>query len=236
MLHRTAERMILLHHDSTGFTTIDTESEEVWQREFATIVTSLCLSRERVLAGLLTGVLKLYDNRGEARLAVTLPGSRVPIVFGCALGPEGRHIAAVGGLDPQRFVFIRIKDNGEPTVLDWPLEGDLRREVFVAFGKSGRYVFFEGDETIGVFKVSNRRLLTLPKRGELLGFSSEEEGGFFCLVSGDAREKFFCLYDLNGSLLYEEPITSEEVSLRIIGGRIILGYENRLIRIDVKRE
>jgi hypothetical protein len=236
ILNGSADRISFLHQDSTGFTTIDLESEEAWQREFATIVTSLSMNQEKVLVGLLNGVLKLYNGKGEELLEVQIPGSRIPVVFGCALGDGGRHMAAVGGLDPQKLVFIRIKDNGEPTVFDWPLAGDLRREVFVSFGTDGRYVFFEGKQEIGVFRVSKRQFITLPIRGRLLGFANEERRGFVFLVSGDAGEKRLFLYSLHGSLLLREPIQCRNVFLRHVDGHIILGCDRRLIRIDIERE
>ena len=87
---------------------------------------------------------------------------------------------------------------------EFELASDFRREVYVCFVGTGRYVFFEEQGGIGILNLFSKRTGSLSILGELIGMGESEDPGILSVLSGNGQQKELLLCDYTGALLHRE--------------------------------
>ena len=134
-------------------------------------ITTASVGADLLLLGLLDGRLLLLDAQGRIDLELTPGESRVPIVVAAALAPAGDRLAAVSGLDPQRLSVLEKREGRWMPLWSHSLDTDLRREALLRFTADGRFLLFEGRESVGVLDLLQRREARLAHSGRLAGLT-----------------------------------------------------------------
>ncbi len=233
MLDKRGQRLFLLNSESTGLKVLNVESEESWTIEFPTLITSLCFSDDRILLGLLNGLIKVYNNGGELIGDYLETGSRVPIILGCAISPNGKDIIALSGIDPQKLLLIRTKEPGKAETFTMDLTSDYRREVFLRFSESGRLVYFESSSGLGIFELASKRVTIIPFQGSLIGLAESGHNGIMSILYKTDHGVELRVCTTQGMVLYSKFFECEFTHLRHIDDHILLGCDETLLRVDM---
>jgi hypothetical protein len=219
-----SERLFVVKNDSTGLTEIMQDGLEKWKAEFTSIITSLDINKDSVLLGLSNGKLKLIDNSGNI-LYETIPegpeGSKIPIIYGCAVSKQSDKLACISGLYPQWLFLLEGKAYENPNVHYFRLSTDFRREVFIQFSREENYLFFEDKEGLGFLELSSKKAETISFNGQFSGLSEIQTKDIINVLSKDKEDYCLHVYRLKETLLYQEKITSEYC--------FIINYEEYLL-------
>ena len=259
LLDRTGKSLYVVSSDLSGIRRMDPGGETLWSRELAAPITTAAVGAEGVLLGLLDGRLLLADGQGRTDLELAPGVSRVSIVVGAALAPAGDRLAAISGLDPQRLSVLEKREGRWTPLWTRDIGTDLRREALLRFTEDGRFLLFEGEGSVGVLDLLQKRETRVPHAGRLVeltagalpaaGGSAEasaeagaEAHGTAALLArtpaagGSGSGAELALVELPGRVLATERIGVPARSLRQIGGRLLLGLEGHLLRLDVQEE
>jgi hypothetical protein len=200
------------------------------------LITSLCFSDDYILLGLLNGVIKVFDNSGELMGDHGDYGSRIPIILGCALSPDGDDLVALSGIDSQELVLLRTREIGKAEPITVQLTSDFRREVFIKFSDSGQLVYFESNHGLGIFDVASKKIVVIPFQGSLIGLTENQRFGImsFLYKSDWGVELKVCTS--NGRTLYSKYFDCEYAHLRQIDDYLLIGCDETLLRVDLRKE
>ena len=107
------------------------------------MMTTASLRGDLLFVGLLNGSLELLDGKGRPVFEFSPAGSRIPVVVGDAVSPDGSLLAAVTGIGPQYLTVLRRQAPGQArstayapiAVLGLPSEfrREIRIELFSRF-------------------------------------------------------------------------------------------------------
>ena len=218
------ERLFMIKNDSTGISEINEEGDNIWSIEFASLITSLSITDDFVFIGLLDGRLKLIDSVGESVFEVTPGGSRIQVIYGSCINDDGTVIAGISGINPQRFFYIKGPDFNNANVKFIDLKSDFRRELFISFSDSDKYIFFETTDNLGIFNLSDNKINYIPIKGSLRSIREIETRGIISILSEYDEATEFQVYRISDNLIYKEIIPYRNVFLKDIYESLIIGY------------
>ena len=234
VLSRGAERLFTISTDLTGIREYDTDGEPLWSRDFPSLITCLSMQSDYVLAGLLNGSLQLVGRAGEELVDYAPSGSRIPVIFGCAVSMDGRRIAAVSGVDGQFLSVLERQGSDFRPVSLIPLDSDFRSEIRMEFSPDGRYLVLEGSGSAVVYDCASRRIFTTSLSAGLAGFTFLQKSGStaFCAWNGSRAELVISKPFANP--FFRESFPAGSVYIGEIDGAILLGIDTTLARIDLE--
>jgi hypothetical protein len=177
-------------------------------------------------------MIKVFNNNGELIGEYLEAGSRIPIILGCAISPNGRDIIAVSGIDSQKLLLIRTKETGKAEIFTMNLTSDYRREVFIRFSESGRLAYFESGAGLGVFDVASKRMTTISFQGSLIGHGESPHNGIMSVLYRTGRGVELRICTTQGKVLYSYSFECEFTHLRHVDDHILLGCDDTLLRVD----
>jgi hypothetical protein len=219
-------RIFIISKDQTSLGEIDKSGTELWTYDFEAPLTCFDAAGGYVLTGTLDGMVDLLDREGKPVFPSFAPtGSRIPVILGCRISPDGSKLAIVSGIDKQRFLFLEWYGEGgyKVTFHDWLKGEGFRREVQLAFIDGGSRVVFELETGLGVYDVKSRSIVTLPLSGKLEALDEDGGGGFFFFITSGGGEKRFVGIKLPGTELVNVPFKGETAFLARRGRDLFVG-------------
>ncbi len=194
-------RIFTVKSDLSGLEERDGAGEPLWNRDFPTLMTCLSVQGDLLLVGLLDGTVHLLNRQGSPVFEYAPGGSRIPVVVGCAVSPDGSRIAAVSGIDPQFLTVLSRQAGGYSPVEKMALPQSFRRELRVGFSPDSRLLFVEGRGSAGLVDAAGGRLRWVALPGTLAG----------ALFSGSGREAAFVSRDGATARLVIQPFAGTAV-------------------------
>ena len=203
------------------------DGEVVWAASFFSPITSLALSGEECVVGLLDGTAKLIDAKGRIEQELVPAGSRIPVILGVAFRQD--RLAVLSGIDPQRLSLLARKNGafagGEPLATG----SDLRRESLMRFTVDGNFLAYETESGLALQELDGKAGAVLS--GRLLALDSSPEG----IVAVGQRDGEGCLLRLLRPLsspVYSRRLPAADLFLRFLDGGLLVGFPGRLLRAD----
>jgi len=231
LMDSSGQVLYSVNTDRSGLKRIDREGQILWSRSFPTLLTTIALTGQQCLLGLMDGQALLIDAEGDIVYRHEPGSSRIPILLGAALSQDGNQIALISGIDPQRLTVLEQRAGEFVSEFTRRLDSDFRREVRLSFSPDARFLFYEVEEGLGVLDARKGSSGRLPVSGvlETMDSSSEFSAGTFGLAEGSRLLVFRPL----DSVLLSREVNAEQVYLRVLGNSLILGFSGVLLRADL---
>ncbi len=235
------DRLFVVKTDLTGFSEIDFTGEVKWEREYSSIITSVDVKGEYEAVGILNGKIELLDKKGKLLFSFRDQKSKIPVVDGVAISSDGRYLACISGLEPQKLlVFTRERGKDEKEFyslyVERKLDSDFRREVLLRFSGDNRFLFFEGQGSLNVFDVESRKLARIPYTGGIEKIVYSVEKKCFLAVGGsDGKGDLLKLIYPLGMVKVVGDLPTSVSFLKVRENKIFVGFGNQLIRVDLER-
>lgn len=234
VLSEDGSRVFVVSPDLEGVREIDGSGDPAWQRDFPAVITSLSLDADHILVGLLNGALQLLNRQGAPVFQTTLGGSRIPVVYGCAVSPNGSMIASVSGIDPQVLTVMERSGSTYSVAEKRPLRTDFRREARIAFSADSRYLVYEDKDSVGMFEPEEKRFARISAPGMLAATAFLKDGRLAAIASGRGNRIDLRLVAPFLAGVAAESFPATDFSLGTVDGQLLLGIDGRLLRVDVE--
>jgi hypothetical protein len=231
-------RIFVMGAEQSSVALIGADGSAEWTFEFSAPVTALDAAGGMLAAGLLDGEIVLVDGQGRLAHSFEPGGSRISIALAVALSPDGSRLAAVSGLDPQRFLALERHGPGPG---DWRVayhefvgEG-LRKPAMAAFSECGSFAVFERPGGLGVYDAAGRSARFLEFEGELaaldagsgrLAFALFAQAGGMMLAGIDAGAR-------PPRAVMRARFGGSEAFLGRAGSRLVVGGGGALAAFDI---
>ncbi len=229
----SSDRLLVFSADRSRVSEFSIQGKKLWSRSFRALVTSMDVTEEYILAGLLNGTLLLLSKEGEPIYSVKPGGSRLEAIYGCACTTDASRLAAVSGIDPQKLLLLEKKNEvyrlEEAAVLEEP----VRHTVFMQFSPDGEFLLLSIDKKTMLYSVEDARLREVYTDGILEGVHLSDAGelSHFFFRTGP-EEALLSVMDIGGSFRDDINVHGGSVYLEGEDNMILLGLGHYFIRID----
>lgn len=233
LLSPDGSRIFVVKSDLSGLVEMGNGGETRWERDFASLLTTLSVQGSSLLAGLLDGSMVFIDPRGAAIVLAAARSSRIPVLFGAAVTGDGSVAASLSGIDPQVLtVYSRREGVFEPRSTQ-VLATDFRREVRMAFSPKGRYLAFEDGSAVGLFDLAAGRSSRVALRGPLTGIAFPAEGRLAAAAAVAGGHADLAVFSPFVGPVFRETFAAPDLFVGTVDGQLLLGLDGRLMRIDM---
>jgi hypothetical protein len=234
LLSADGGRLFNVKSDLSGLIEMDKTGEPLWERDFPTMMSSISLQGDSVLVGLLNGTFQLLNRHGSPVFELAPGGSRLPVIAGCALSPDGTLLASVSGVDPQYLAVFQGAGSSFTALAKRRLPADLRREVRMSFSPDSRFLVFEGVGSAGLFDPASARLAWLDLRGPLAGLAFPGKGRLAALAAQGGALAAVSIVAPFTAPIARESFPAQDLFMGAVEGQLLLGVNGKLLRIDVE--
>jgi hypothetical protein len=240
-----SDRLFLTSKDGTGISGYSPSGSRQWTRDLGSVLTCFDANGSDAVAGGLDGRVVVIGPDGSLAFDYSPGGSRLGVIFGCALSADSSLIALVCGIDKQRFILLEKRSDGYRVAYHSYLASDFRRRVFVDFSDDGRYALYESDGGLSVLDVRTRKTYAIAVSGALRTVRSSASGDFFLILSEEGIPKIgsipggaaysgrFKAIRVPDTTVMEAPFSASGFFLDRSGDRVFLGGEDRMAGIDM---
>jgi hypothetical protein len=225
------QRLYSISTNLNELSRLEWDGEPLWTEGFFAPISTLSLHQEECVIGLLDGTLKLIDQRGKILQELAPQASRIPVILASAISPDGRRLAVVSGIDPQRLTLF-VRRGGlfsEEQALD--LGSDFRRAVFLRFTAGGRFLAIEAPGGLSLLDPVRRRTGTVALPGRLLALDSSSSGVLALGARSGEGSRLELLRPL-GSPLYARELATAELFLRFHDNSLFIGLPGALLCVE----
>ena len=223
------DQLFLYNADNGLLHKIDpTNGVVLWRREFLSFLTALDAQGERSLVGLLDGRCLIVEDSGDILLEYRPGGSRVEAIYGGALSSDGKKLALVAGLDPQRLILLSERRNGFAPINSYETEREIRRYVKVDFLYDDALAVYESDDHVILADVGKDEIRRLEVPGVSRDWSVVGDTGtmaMYGMTSDGGVLKIFTHHDLT---LFEGRLSAGTLAMEAKGDDIFLIGEKSL--------
>jgi hypothetical protein len=234
LLGPDGSRVFSVKTDLSGIIELDRAGGVLWERDFPALMTSAAIQGDTLVVGLLNGSLLVIDRQGAPVSEYSAPGSRIPVVLGTAVAPDGSLVAALTGIGPQNLTIVRRQNPGYLAAAVLGLPSDFRREVRMGFSPDSRFLFLEGRDGAGLLDPGSMTLTWVTLPGRFSGAAFPGHGRFAALASRDGAMARILIQPPAGIAVSREDFPARELSVETVDGQLLLGWDGRLLRIDVE--
>ena len=228
LLEPGGEALYSINTDLGGVKRVSADGEILWRAGFSSPITSIAVLADSCLIGLLDGRAMRFGAGGELAFEIDPSGSRIPVILGTALAESG-ELALVAGIDPQMLILVR--GEGYETVRSLNVPSDFRREVFLSYGPTGRFLYLEQEEGLEVFEPGRDRRDRLSLPGRLKSFAAGRE--FAAAVSARAEAALLVVFRPLASPLAVASLSTAPEWSKISDSSLFVGLDDKLLRADL---
>jgi hypothetical protein len=207
-----------------------------WRYDFSAPITSLDAAAGFALAGCLDGTMELIDQAGRRVYAFEPGGSRIPIILGARISMDGKKIALISGIDPQRFLILERFDESFKVVYHEFLDDGFRRPVYVSFIDMGKAVAFERSDALGIYELGARSSKIIHVDGRIIGMEEDGSSRQLFVLSAEGEHKHLVGIKLPDRVSTKASFRSEKTFIARIGKSLYLGGDGVLAAFDLGRK
>ena len=197
-------------------------------------VTAFNSSRSATVLGYADGRLLALKNDGATMLSFYPGGSDYEVILGAAVSDDGTLIACVSGVDRQRFILIKVTGNHYKVIHHEWLKGNARRQVTVAFERSGEFAFFECAEGLGIVDCGKLEVRVVPLRGTVVSVGRDPGADPFTILSQEEDTCVLTAIERPWNVVATTEFPARDAFLIQKGRTLYLGTDGRISRIDIR--
>ncbi len=223
----------ILGPEQNSLALLSDSGQVLWRRQYPSPITCADSAVGLTLVGLLDGSIDLIAADGSRVFFFEPGGSRLPIITSAHLSSDGRRIALISGVDPQRFLLLERGGDAYKVIHHEYLGNGFRRPVISAFVGNNAFFTFENGLGLGIHEIATKKTIFLPLNGRVLVLQDTptQERFFLTINTGNIRELLGV--QLPATIFMRAPFLSAEPFLAIEGQRLYMGSPSALAALDI---
>jgi hypothetical protein len=158
------------------------------------------------------------------------------VILGCAISRDATRLAAISGIDEQRFLLLERSGDLYQVVYHEFLSGGFRRPVHINFVDNDSKVLFEREGGLGIYDIGSRSSVNLPLDGEIVTLDNYGRGGYvFVIISQAPMQKRLISIRYPGLIVNEAPFTTEMAFFTRRSNRLYLGGDLSMVSFELEK-
>jgi hypothetical protein len=228
------DRLYVLHPDGAGISEWGLDGEALWSRKLPSLITDVSAGESMTAVGLVSGEIVLLDSEGLEVARYRTLGSRIPVVYGLAMSEASGSIAAVVGKDPQRLLFLNLRDGQLSPGIQGDLPSQFRRPVFLRFLPEHGLAVVETETGVTFVNPGSGRSRPLEGYGTLSGFSSAPGELVLVAMESEGTQTIHAVLP-PGRLVFRLSAEASSVSVDVRTWVCYLGLDDHVLAIALER-
>ncbi|MBN1243589.1 MAG: hypothetical protein JXA15_12880 [Spirochaetales bacterium] len=200
----------------------------LWTLDLPAPISAFAADEALAVAGLVDGTIVAIERDGSIALRTAPGGSRIEIILGLAVDSGRGRIAAICGIDRQRFVLLSRTGGAYRVSSHSYLDSDFRRPVSIRLAEDGQHAWYEGSDGMIVRSLDDgsERKLDFPSRDFTI--SEDPARGLTYLLARGEKEATLVVVAAPDRVLARYALPGAEAFARAYGDLVFTGSGDSL--------
>ena len=234
--HIVDNTVYLFYPGGNSFGRYSTEGKKLWSADHWSPITSFASSSAGTACGYADGDLRFFNTNGELVFSMYPGGSSFEVILGVDISSDGSYIAAVCGLEKQRFVLIQINGKNSKIVYHAYLDSQKREQTYVHFNKAGNRVFFNYDGGLGVVDCGQNTMKKIPVKGSVCSISELESGTLSFVLCQDKQTWTVLALESFSNLMGSFSFTADNAFMSVSGNDLFIGRDSKISKMEIVKK
>lgn len=221
-------RLFLAGPEMSSVSEYSGSGELLWSLDFGAPISAFAADGGLAVAGLIDGTIVAVERDGSVALRTAPGGSRIEVILGLAVDSARGRIAAICGVDRQRFVLLARTGGAYRVASHSYLPTDFRRPVTIRLSADGRYAWYEGAGGIVVRRLDDGAESTLDFPSRDFAISEDAGRGLTYLLSPEAEFANLVVVSPPDRVLGSYKLPGPAAFARAYGDLVFTGFGERL--------
>lgn len=212
------------------------EGKLLWVSSFPSYLNSLDKrSPQKTALGYLDGNIIIVDSNGKVENKYQVSGTRLNNLYGVAISKTGNYLAAIAGIDRQRFIFLEHRKGSYLFQYAKDLKDQLLHTRWLSFSENFPYVLYNANEGITVYNYKSKENRQYHIPGKLIDYNELQKFNiqFFIFQQDDYHSNLTAIMGSEG-LFVQIPLEDQTNSLYTYQNHIYLGQKDLLVSYTLK--
>lgn len=173
-------KIFIFQPGGTSFLMCDNEGNTKWNYSGISPISAFNTSENAVAAGFADGTICEFDLDGKLINKFAPTGSNYQGIYGIAVSNDGKLIAAISGMDRQRFLVFSIEGRNSKIIYHSYIDDEIPLQEVVYFSNDNKNVLYNHGRHISIFDIPSKKEVDIYINGHVLKII-ENEKNFFVL-------------------------------------------------------
>ena len=214
----------------------DTEGNLLWEASHWSPLTAFSVSKEGIVVGYVDGNLRLFSIDGKLLFSTYPAGSQYEVIYGAAISSDSSLLAAISGLDKQRFVLYALDGENSKIIFHEYLENQDIRERFMRFNTEKTKVYYETKGGLVAFSISEKKSEFMKLPGKICGMQELRFEKLLSVLSEENGLWYLTLLDDFNEIIAQFSFEAKTASLFSNQNGIYLGHDDFISKMEIVRK
>ncbi len=212
------------------------EGKKLWSAEHWSPITAFASCAAGTVCGYADGDLRYFDDSGRLVFSMYPGGSTYEIILGATISEDGAYIAAVCGLEKQRFIVIQVNGKNSKIIYHTYLQTEKTAQTLVYFNKQGSRVYFNFDGGLGIVDFQKNTMVSIPVSGDVCSISECGELGLYFVLCQDEGQWTVLALESYENLLGSFSFTASAAFMTASDNSLYLGKDSQISKLEIVRK
>ncbi len=234
--HFVDNSFFVFYPGGNSFGKYSTDGSKLWAAEHWSPITAFASNEAGTVCGYADGELRFLTANGQLDFSMYPGGSSHEVILGAGISHDGAYIAAVCGLDKQRFVLIQMNGKNSKIVYHTYLDSQKRGQTYVHFNEAGSRVYFNYDGGLGIVDCEKYILEKIPVNGNVCAISElEQENLNFVLVQNEQKWTVIGIESFS-NVIGSFSFTAAHAFMSTVGNDLFIGKDSKISKMEIVRK
>jgi hypothetical protein len=232
-------RLYVFHPGGNSFSAYNEDGSFFWSHDEPAIITAFDSSENGTVAGYSNGKI-FYTDAAHVKSTIFSPGgSNYEIIYGLAISPDGKYVAALCGLDKQRIIVAQIEERQTKIIFNEFLDSETTNQSLVYFSNNNEKVFINTRNNLVVVNIKTLTSTHLNLQGNAVQIAEckckqKEEMQIIYAVLSKITEGYTVSFINNDDVnLGNFDFDAQNACLTSENNSLFIGKDTSLSRIDL---
>mgnify|MGYP000951235360 CR=1 FL=1 len=220
----------------TNFGSYDEKGNLLWTASQWSPITAFSVSSNAIAVGYVDGNLRLFSTDGDVIFSTYPAGSRYELIYGAALSSDTSVLAAISGLDKQRFVLYAIDGDNTKIIYHEYLENQQLTERFMQFNTDNSKIYYCIEDGLVSFELKTKKACFVAIPGKICSMQELDFENIYSVLSREENKWFVSLLNTYNQIIAQFSFTAEIASLFADGNALYLGRDESISKMELVRK
>lgn len=234
--HLVQDDIYVFFPGGNAFGKYSSEGQKLWTAEHWSPITSFSSSDAGTACGYADGDIRFFNNDGDLVFSMYPGGSSYEVVLGIGIAGNGSYIAAVCGLEKQRFILIQLNGKNSKIVYHTYLESEKTEQTLVQFNNEDTRVYFNYEGGIGVVDCRKSTMFKIPIKGRVCSIKELEDQNLSFVLCQDGQNWTVLALEAFTNLIGSFSFTAEDAFMSVLNNDLYIGRDTQISKMEIVKK
>ncbi len=231
--HLIDDAVFIFYPGGNSFGCYSTAGDKMWTAEHWSPITAFDASAAGTVTGYADGNIRHFDTEGNLVFSMYPGGSTFEVILGTAISGDGNYIAAVCGLDKQRFILIQVNGKNSKIVYHSYLDSQKNEQTYVHFNNAGNRVFFNYNGGLGIVNCEKYSIKKIPFKGSVCTIGELADGTLSFVLLQDEQQWTVLALESFSNRMGSFTFTARNAFMSVSGNDLFIGKDEGISKMEI---